>query len=154
MDVVAADINEHALAEVSRKFGIRTVAPEVIHAQEVDVFAPCAMGAVLNDETIPELNCAGIEGLANNQLARPEHGQQLLERNIAYAPDFIVNAGGMIRAGMPIFSKPDNELALRNIDGLFDTLGGILRESREHNLPTEAIAERIAIDRINLATQT
>jgi leucine dehydrogenase len=152
VEVVAADINEHTLAEVSQKFAIRTVAPEVIHAQEVDVFVPCAMGAVLNDKTIPELKCAGIAGLANNQLERPEHGQQLLERNIAYAPDFIVNAGGMIRAGMPIFSKPDNELALKNIEGLFDTIGGILRESRDHKLPTEAIAERIAIERINLAT--
>ncbi|MFT5500938.1 MAG: leucine dehydrogenase [Woeseiaceae bacterium] len=154
VDVVAADINEHALAAVSKKYAIRTVAPEVIHAQEVDVFAPCAMGAVLNDETIPQLNCAGIAGLANNQLERAEHGQQLLQRNIAYAPDFIVNAGGMIRAGMPIFSKPDKELALKNIGGLFDTIGGILRESRDHNLPTEEIAERIAVERINLATQT
>lgn len=153
VDVVAADINEHALDEISRKFGVRTVAPEVIHAQEVDVFVPCAMGAVLNDATIPELNCAGIAGLANNQLERPEHGQQLLERNIAYAPDFIVNAGGMIRAGMPIFSIPDKELALKNIEGLFDTIGGILRQSRDHNLPTEAIAERIAIERIEIATQ-
>ena len=67
--------------------------------------------------------------------------------------DFIVNAGGMIRAGMPIFSKPDKELALKNIDGLFETIGGILRESRDHNVPTEEVAERIAVERINLAKQ-
>ena len=153
-EVVAADINERALARVSEKFGVRTVAPEVIHAQDVDVFAPCAMGAILNDATIPELRCAGIAGLANNQLERPEHGQQLLDRKIAYAPDFIVNAGGMIRAGMPIFSKPDNELAVKNIGELFETIGDILRESRDHDIPTETVAERIALQRINLATQT
>lgn len=153
VDVVAADINERALEEVSKKFGVRTVAPEVVHAQEVDIFAPCAMGAVLNDKTIPELNCAGIAGLANNQLERPEHGQQLLARKIAYAPDFIVNAGGMIRAGMPIFSKPDEQLALKNIAGLFDTIGGILQESRDQNIPTDVIAERIATERISRAAQ-
>lgn len=150
VEIVAADINEHAVAEVSSRFGVRIVEPEEIHAQEVDVFAPCAMGAVLNDQTIPELNCAGIAGLANNQLERPEHGRQLLERNIAYAPDFIVNAGGMMRAGMPIFSEPDSEKALENITGLFETIGGILRKSRDQNLPTEAVAERIALERIKL----
>ena len=153
-EVVAADINERALANVSSQFSIRTVAPEAIHAQEVDVFAPCAMGAVLNDKTIPELNCSGIAGLANNQLERPEHGRQLLDRNIAYAPDFIVNAGGMMRAGMSIFSEPDRERALKNIAGLFETIGDILRESREKNLPTETVAELIAVERINLATQS
>lgn len=153
VDVVAADINERALEEVASQFGIRTVSPDVIHAQEVDIFCPCAMGAVLNDETIPELKCAGIAGLANNQLERPEHGSQLLERNIAYAPDFIVNAGGMMRAGMPIFSEPDRAMALENIAGLFETIGAILRESREQNLPTETVAERIALDRIRHVSQ-
>jgi leucine dehydrogenase len=152
-EVVAADINERALSDVANQFGVRTVSPEVIHTQDVDVFAPCAMGAVLNDKTIPELNCAGIAGLANNQLERPEHGRQLLDRNIAYAPDFIVNAGGMLRAGMPIYSEPDKEKALENIAGLFETIGGILRESRDQNLPTEAVAEKIAVDRIDHAIQ-
>lgn len=153
-EVVAADINERALADVSSQFSIRTVAPEAIHAQDVDVFAPCAMGAVLNDKTIPELNCSAIAGLANNQLERPEHGRQLLDRNIAYAPDFIVNAGGMMRAGMTIFSQPDKEKARQDIAGLFDTIGDILRESRDKNLATEIVAERIAVERINLAQQS
>lgn len=152
-EVIAADINERALAEVSDQFDINTVAPEAIHAQDVDVFAPCAMGAVLNDKTIPELNCAGIAGLANNQLERPEHGRQLLDRGIAYAPDFIVNAGGMLRAGMPIFSTPDREKARANIAGLFETIGDILQQSRDRNLPTESVAEQIAVERIELAMQ-
>lgn len=152
-EVVIADVNEHAVARVAQEFGVRIVSPEVIHTQEVDVFAPCAMGATLNDKTIPELQCAGIAGLANNQLQRPEHGQALLDRNIAYAPDFIVNAGGMIRAGMPIFSRPDTALALKGIEGLFEKIGAILKESRDRNLPTETIAERMALVRISQATQ-
>ena len=151
VEVVASDINNETLTRVASRFGIRTVSPDVIHAQEVDIFCPCAMGAVLNDDTIPELNCAGIAGIANNQLAKPEHGRQLLDRNIAYAPDFIVNAGGMIRAGMPIFTEPDRGAALENIRGLFDTIGIILRESRDRNLPTEMVAERIAVERITAA---
>lgn len=118
------------------------------------MFLPRVMGAVLNDKTIPELNCSGIAGLTNNQLERPEHGRQLLDRNIAYAPDFIVNAGGMMRAGMSIFTEPDREKALENIAGLYETIGDILRESREKNLPTETVAELIAVERINLATQS
>jgi len=153
VEVVAADINERAIAEVSSRFGVRTVAPDVIHAQDVDIFVPCAMGAILNDETIPQLKCAGIAGLANNQLERAEHGRHLLDRNIAYAPDFIVNAGGMMRAGMPIFSVPDREKALENIAGLFATIGDILRTSRDQNLPTEAVAEQIAVERIKLVTE-
>lgn len=153
-EVIAADVNERALADVSRRFGVRTVGPDVIHAQEVDIFAPCAMGGVLNDKTIPELNCSGIAGLANNQLERPENGRQLLDRNIAYAPDFIVNAGGMMRAGMPIFGRPDREKALETISGLFDTVGAILRKSSDQNIHSEQVAEQIAVDRIRLATQS
>jgi len=77
----------------------------------------------------------------------------LLDRNIAYAPDFIVNAGGMMRAGMPIFSEPDKEKARKNIAGLFETIGNILQESRDLDLPTETVAESIAIERIDLAKQ-
>ena len=153
VDVVAADINETALTAIANEFGVETVAPDVIHAQAVDIFSPCAMGAVLNDKTIPELNCEGIAGLANNQLERPDHGRQLMERGIVYAPDFLVNAGGMLRAGMSIYGEPDKARALENIAGLFDRIGIVLRESRDRNEPTEAVAERIAFDRIRRESQ-
>ena len=149
--VVAADIEERKVDELSSRYGIDVASPESIHTQEVDIFAPCAMGGILNDQTIPELNCSGIAGLANNQLEKPEYGQQLLDRNIAYAPDFIVNAGGMLRAGMPIFTTPDREKAIENIAGLFDTVGQIMRESTDQNIPTEEVAERIANERIDRA---
>ena len=151
VQVVAADINEAALAAASSEFDVETVSPDEIHAQEVDIFSPCAMGAVLNDRTIPELRCRGIAGLANNQLERPEHGEQLFARGIAYAPDFIVNAGGMMGAGMPIYTTPDREAALELIDGIFDTVSEILRASREEHVATEVIAERLAYERINQA---
>ena len=119
-----------------------------IHAQDVDVFAPCALGAVLNDTTIPELKARAVCGLANNQLERPDHGQQLLDRNIVYAPDFVVNAGGMMGASTVIFSKPDREKALANIETIFTTINNILEQSRDEGKPSAVIAEDIAIARI------
>ena len=150
-DVVAADIDERKVEALSEQYGIGVASPDEIHAQEVDIFAPCAMGGILNDQTIPDLKCSGIAGLANNQLDKPEHGEQLLGRNIAYAPDFIVNAGGMMRAGMPIFAAPDPDKAAENIAGLFETVGEILRYSTDHNIPTETVAESIARERISAA---
>lgn len=147
-EIVAADINEAALDEVAAKFGVRRVHPDEIHAQEADVFAPCALGGILNDQTIPELRCRGIAGLANNQLERPEHGQALLARGIAYAPDFVVNAGGVMRATLPIFAKHDPELARRNIAGIYDTVRDILRRSEVEGIPTEEIAEALARERL------
>lgn len=153
-EIVAADIDASALSRVVEAYGVRTVAPNLIHAQEVDIFAPCAMGGVLNDVTIPELRCGGIAGLANNQLDRPENGRMLLERGIAYAPDFVVNSGGVIRATMPIFSRPDPEQALENISGLYGTIQEILRRSEREETPSEVIAEAIAFDRIHKATRS
>lgn len=115
------------------------------------MFAPCALGGVLNGRTIPELKCKGIAGLANNQLERPEHEAALLRRGIAYAPDFVVNAGGVMRATMPIFGEPDPKQALTNVAGLYDTILEILRRSEAENRPTEAIAEQIAWARIKHA---
>ena len=146
--IVAADVNDSALAKVVERHAIETVSPGEIHRQNVDIFAPCAMGGILNDQTIPELKCKGIAGLANNQLERPEHGRQLLERDIAYAPDFVVNAGGMMGASIRIFSVPDKEKSLERINGIFDTVVNILNRSRDERVPTAAIAEQFAMERI------
>jgi len=151
VQVIAADVNTAALSKVAAQHGIRTCAPEDIHRQDVDIFAPCALGGILNDRSIPELRCKGIAGLANNQLERPEHGQQLLDRGIAYAPDFVANAGGVMRATLPIFTDVNRERALENISGLYSTIRNILDRSVRENIPTEVIAEQIAYERINAA---
>ena len=150
----AADTNEAALQRMVEMYGVIPVDPKAIHAQDVDVFVPCAMGGIFNDETIPELNCSAIAGLANNQLRRPEHGRMLMDRGIAYAPDFIVNAGGMIGCSGSILGKPDQAGALEHIRGLYDLTLSILETSRDRNVPSEEIAEAMArerIDRVRLA---
>jgi len=150
--VVVADVDEEKVTNLVRQHGVTAVEPDEIHKQEVDVYSPCAMGGILNDQTIAELKCRGIAGLANNQLGRPENGQQLRERNIAYAPDFVANAGGMMGASMPIFSKPDKSKSIENINGIFDTILTILNRSSKENRPSEEIAERMALERIDQAS--
>ena len=147
-EVTIADVDERAVARVMEQYPISAVEPNIIHAQDVDVFVPCALGAVLNDRTIPELKARAVCGLANNQLERPDHGQQLLDRNIVYAPDFVVNAGGMMGASTIIFSKPDREKALAKIETIFTTLKNILEQSRDEGKPSSVIAEEMAMTRI------
>jgi len=150
--VIVSDIDDKAVAELVEKFGVTPVEPSKIHKQKVDIFSPCAMGGILNDKTIPELNCSGIAGLANNQLETPENGRQIMERDIVYAPDFVVNAGGMMGASMPIFSKPDKNKSIENIGKIFDSVLSILSRSKLENMPTEEIAEKIANERMSSYT--
>ena len=150
--VVVADVNEQAVLNLRREHGVSSVEPSEIHKQDVDIFCPCALGGTINAKTIPELKCKGIAGLANNQLEQPENGRQLLELGIAYAPDFVVNAGGMMGASMPIFSGPDKEKSLKHVAGIYDSVTDILDQSQTESLPTELIAERIAMERINAAS--
>lgn len=147
-DVVAADVDAAALARVAAAHGVRTVAADAIHAEDVDVFAPCAMGGVLNDRTIPEMRCRGVAGVANNQLDRPEHGRMLLDRGIAYAPDFVVNAGGVIRASMPIYTVADPDDARERIAKIYDVSLDILARSVAERRPAQEIAEAAARRRI------
>jgi len=149
--IFAADINKSALEKMVTDYGITAVGTEAIHAQDVDIFIPCALGGIINDQTIPELKCSAIVGIANNQLQKPEHGQVLLDKNIAYVPDFIVNAGGMIGCSLPIFSTPNKAESLKRIKGIYDVSLQILQESKNTNVPSETIAETIALERINLA---
>lgn len=146
--VTIADVDENAVAKVMDQYPVSAVEPNVIHKQEVDVFAPCALGAVLNDKTIPELKARAVCGLANNQLERPDHEQQLLDRNIVYAPDFVVNAGGMMGASTVIFTRPDREKALAKIETIFTTLKKILDQSRDEGKPSAVIAEEMAMTRV------
>lgn len=146
--VVATDVNEEALARMVTDFGVTTVAPAEIYSQDVDIFVPCAMGGILNDTTLPQLKCKAIVGLANNQLETPEHGQKLLDMGIAYAPDFIVNGGGIAACAMPIFTTFDKEVGLRRVESIYDVTLDLLQRSQSEGIPTEVLAEQIAMDRI------
>jgi leucine dehydrogenase len=130
-----------------RDFGVETCPVERIHAAECDVFAPCALGAVINDETLKELRCRVVAGSANNQLARPEHGEELAEAGILYAPDFVVNAGGLINVSDEMQGyRPERAKAA--VEGIYRTLREVFTIARVEQLTTAVAADRFAESRI------
>ncbi len=146
-DVVVSDVDVDAVARAVREFGVETVPPDRIHAEQCDVFAPCAMGAVLGDDTIPDLRCAVVVGSANNQLARAEHGTDLAKRDILYAPDFVVNAGGLINVADELQGyRP--ERAKASVDAVYRTLREVFTLAREHHITTAEAADLFAESRI------
>jgi leucine dehydrogenase len=146
--VVVADVSQDAVDAVVDELRVEAAEPSEIHAHAVDVFAPCALGGVINDQTIPQIEAKIVCGVANNQLARPEHGEELRARDITYAPDFVVNAGGVLGTSTVIFGQLDREASLESIRRIYDTVSEILGRSDTQAISTELIAEQIAMERI------
>lgn len=121
--------------------------PERAHAVEADVFAPCALGGILNERTIPELRARVVAGAANNQLATSEDGQRLAGREILYAPDYVINAGGVISTALEGPSFERSKLLAR-VAGISDTLRDIFLRARSEGQPTHVVAERMAKERL------
>jgi glutamate dehydrogenase/leucine dehydrogenase len=145
--VTVADVNPDAVARVVRDFGVESVAVEKIHAVECDIHSPCALGASLNEDTIPELRCAAVIGSANNQLADPSCAERLQQSGVLYAPDFVVNAGGVINIAEELVGY-DRERAYAAIRRIFDTTKRVLESAvREHTTTAEA-ADHLAEQRI------
>lgn len=147
--VVVADIDEDKVRWAREKYGVDSVPADRIHAQDVDVFCPCALGAVVNDRTLPEIKARVICGSANNQLHEERHGYALMERGIVYGPDYIVNAGGAIydadRLGPGGFNR---DRAWDKVSRIYETTKQVLRTAREERIPTFLAADRLAERRI------
>jgi leucine dehydrogenase len=145
--LTVADINPAALQDAVDRHGAMSVTPQTAHTVECDIFSPCALGAVLNPETIPELRCAAVVGSANNQLARPEDAARLAERGIVYAPDFVANAGGVIN----IAEEPhgyDRRRAFDRIRSIHDTLLATFERADADGITTAEAADHLAEERI------
>jgi leucine dehydrogenase len=143
-----ADIRGEAVQHIVATCGARPVDPSLIHAQEVDVFAPCALGAVINDATLPQIRAKAVCGLANNQLAEQRHGEALRARGISYVPDYVVNAGGMMGAAVMIYSTPTREASRQRILELYDTILAILARADAENRSSSDVADEMARTRI------
>ena len=141
-----SDINEDAVADAVKAFGAFAVAPDRIYDLDVDVFAPCALGGVVNDETIDRLRCKIVAGSANNQLAEDRHGKALAERDILYAPDFAINAGGVINIYYELGTY-DRDTAFAHVARIHDTLLTIFARARQAGIPTNEAADRVAEER-------
>ena len=146
--VQITDINEARLNEVSSNYGASIFRGADIYSADVDIYSPCALGATINDETIYKINAKVIAGAANNQLANEViHGRILQERNIAYAPDFLINAGGIINVYGEIVGYGKDE-AKRRTENIYHTTLEIFRESELQNITTHQAALSIAEKRI------
>ncbi len=146
--VVVSDVNEQRVNEARKAIGTDAVSADEIFGVECDVFAPCALGAVLNDRTIPQLRCKIVAGSANNQLAEDRHGEALIERGILYAPDFVINAGGIINVSAEFLPNGyDEQESTRRTRNIYHAVKDIVQTSREQGIPTNraavVLAERI-----------
>ncbi len=145
-ELVVTDIKEEAVRRCVDEFGATAVAPEAIFDADVDIFAPCALGAILDDDTIGRLKCKAIAGASNNQLAEPRHGGMLKERGILYAPDYAINAGGLINVAQE-FAGYDAEKVRADVSKIYDTMLEIFERAQVEGRPPDVVADRIAEER-------
>ena len=145
--VTVADMDVDAVARAINEFGVETVEPAKAHAVECEIYAPCALGGVIRDDTIPNLKCKIVAGAANNQLERPEHGEALADLGILYAPDFVINAGGLINVADELIGY-DPERAMKRVEEVYRTLREVFRRARMDGVTPAAAAGLIAEERI------
>jgi len=145
--LVVTDIDVERVKQVVAEFGARSVAPEEIYGVQADVFAPCALGGIINDATIPQLACEIVAGGANNVLLEERHGVVLEERGILYAPDYVANAGGVINVYSELAGW-SSARAFRKADEIYDTILKVFAIAKHDNVPTYVAADRLAEQRI------
>ena len=150
--LIVTDVNENNLARVVNEFGAKPVATSEIFGARADVFAPCALGGIINDQTIPELKVRIVAGAANNQLFEERHGAMLRERDILYAPDYVANAGGILNGCIELLGW-NPEHASRKVDEIYDTVLQIFKSAQADGLTTNAAADRLAEERLRQAIQ-
>ncbi|MDP7593041.1 MAG: Glu/Leu/Phe/Val dehydrogenase [Litorilituus sp.] len=140
--LIVSDINQAALNKATTELGATVVSLDEIYDQDVDVYAPCALGASINDETIKRLKATIVAGCANNQLAEPRHDQALLDAGILYAPDYVINAGGIINVSFE--EDYSVERSTRKVEKIYHTLLDVYAKADKQNKPTGIIADEMA----------
>lgn len=145
--VLATDIDQEACDKVKAKFNCEIVAPDEIYGVDCDIFSPCAMGAIINDKTIDQLKCKVVCGAANNQLAEARHGSILEEREIVYAPDYVVNAGGLVNVYVEMEGYV-RKRALRMASQIYGNTQRVFEIAEKQDILTYVAADRLAEERI------
>jgi len=148
--LTVADVDPLKAERAHREFGAKLVPLEGIFAVDCDVFAPCALGSAMNDETIPHLKARIVAGAANNQLALPRHGDDLHARGILYAPDYAINAGGLINVALEVVGY-DEKKAREKTLLIHDTIAEIVERSEKLKAPTYKVADMLVEERLAAA---
>ena len=148
-ELIVADVNQASVERAVDGFGATAVGPDQIHAVAADVFAPCALGAVLDHETIPALRSTIVAGSANNQLAEDSHGEELRRRGILYAPDYVINAGGLISIATAIAGEEaTGAKAWTAVCRIGPVLSEIFERAEAEGLAPGAVADCLAMERV------
>ncbi|WP_188453961.1 branched-chain amino acid dehydrogenase [Virgibacillus oceani] len=146
-NLIVTDINKEAVNRAVEAFGAKAVDPDDIYNVDCDIYAPCALGATVNDETIPQLKAKVIAGSANNQLKSAKHGDTIHEMGIVYAPDYVINSGGVINVADEL-NGYNKDRAMRKVETIYDSLLKVFEISKRDNVPTYVAADRMAEERI------
>ena len=151
--LIVTDIHKESVRRAVDEFGARAVDPQEIYGVQCDIYAPCALGATVNDHTIPLMKAKVIAGAANNQLQEARHGDALHERGIIYAPDYVINAGGVINVADELYGY-NRERALKKVEAVYENIEKVLDISKRDAIPTYLAADRLAEERIELMKHT
>ena len=148
--LTVADIDPLKAERATRDFGAKVVSLDEIFSVDCDVFAPCALGSALNSITVPKLRCKIVAGAANNQLAEPQHGADLMQRGILYAPDYAINAGGLLNVSQEVAGY-DEPLVRERTMNIYNTIYEIAERAHQAEQPTQRIANTMAQERLEVA---
>lgn len=151
--LIVTDINKEAVKRAVENFNAKAVSPDEIYSVDCDIYSPCALGAVINDQTIPQFKAKVIAGSANNQLAEERHGDIIHELGITYAPDYVINAGGVINVADELAGY-NKERALKKVGIIYQNLERVFEISGRDHIPTSIAANRMAEERINNARKS
>jgi len=148
--VYISDINKDRIKETTNKFNVEFIEPAEMLNVDMDIYAPCALGATINTESIPKLTCSIIAGAANNQLADEKiHGRQLIEKGIIYAPDFLINAGGLVNVAAEASGSYNREKVTNDVEKIYNRILAIFSLSEKEDITTQEAAIQIAQKRID-----
>jgi leucine dehydrogenase len=142
--VIVADVNRDNLRRATQLDGVRRVSPREILFADVDILAPCALGNILNSESIPRIRAKVVAGAANNQLSTERDGERLAKHGILYAPDYVINAGGIISVAHEFLGQSSEDQVRREVDRIPERLADIFREAEATGRPTNGIADELA----------
>ena len=148
--LIVSDIDPERTARVATDTGATVVQGDDIYTAKADIFAPCALGGIINDETLPKLKVEVIAGAANNQLLEPRHGDKLEEMGMQYAPDYVANAGGVINVFGEVAGW-DADRALRKADDIYETILTVFEIAKTEGIPSYVAADRLAERRLKSA---
>ena len=147
-NLIVTDIREKIVERAAREFGAKSVEPDEILTISCDILAPCALGAVVSDVSLPNLRCSIIAGSANNILLEARHGEALAERGILYAPDYVINAGGLINVADELEGYNATR-ATKRVARIYDSVKKIIAISKRDGVPTNVAADTLALERID-----